>query len=319
MAGGLGFIGSHLVHRLAAAGARVRVLDALAPGTGGDPARIASFPPGVATEVADVADAPTLDALLDGCDAVFDLVGRRDHAASMDSPLDDLAANCAAQLALLEGCRRARRRPRVVFASSRQVYGPMRAAPVGEDHPLRPVDVNGVHKRTAEEYHRLYREAHGVLTACLRLPNVYGPGMDLRPGSGGFLGAWLGRLEAGDALPVWGDGAERRDLLDVDDACDALLLAASLPSAVGAVLNAAGVRPYSFLEIAAAMVAVAGRGSWRYAPAPEAERRIALGDFVLDGTRAATVLGWRARTDLPEGLRRVWHWMESRPAAARTA
>lgn len=319
MAGGLGFIGSHLVHRLAAAGARVRVLDALLPGTGGDPVRIASFPPGVATEVADVGDAATLDALLDGCDAVFDLVGRRDHAASMESPLADLAANCAAQLSLLEGCRRARRRPRVVFASSRQVYGPMRAAPVGEDHPLRPVDVNGIHKRTAEEYHRLYREVHGVPTACLRLPNVYGPGMDLRPGSGGFLGAWLGRLEAGGALAVWGDGTQRRDLLYVDDACDALLLAATLPSAVGTVLNVPGVHPYSFLEIAEAMVAAAGRGSWGRAPAPEAERRIALGDFVLDGSRAAAVLGWRARTDLPDGLRRVWAWLESRPAATRTA
>ena len=92
-------------------------------------------------------------------------------------------------------------------------------------HPLRPVDVNGVNKMAGEAYHLLYRDVYGIKTRSLRLTNVYGPGMRIKDARQTFLGIWLRRVIEGEPFEVWG-GEQRRDLLYVDDAADAFLVAA---------------------------------------------------------------------------------------------
>ena len=116
----------------------------------------------------------------------------------MEDPFADLELNCAAQLALLENCRRHNPGVRIVFAGTRQVYGRPRTLPVSEEHPIDPVDVNGIHKLAAEWYHLLYGRVYGPAVSVLRLTNTYGPRMRVRDARQTFLGVWIKQLLTGN-------------------------------------------------------------------------------------------------------------------------
>ncbi len=173
--GGLGFIGSNMVHALASAGAHVRVVDALIPEHGGDRRNLDGLehPERVEVLLADLGDAGVAEVVADA-DVVFNVAGQVSHLASMTDPLRDLDLNVRSQLAFLETLRRARPRARVVLTSTRQVYGRPERLPVDETHPPHPVDVNGIDKLAAEQLLLLYGRVHGLRATALRLTNVYG-------------------------------------------------------------------------------------------------------------------------------------------------
>src|SRR5262249_47061689 len=180
---------------------------------------------------------------------------------SMAAPGDDLAINCAAQLQLLEACRVVNPGIAIVHAGTRQIYGRPEYLPVDEKHPLRPVDVNGVNKMAGEAYHLMFRDVYGIKTRCLRLTNVYGPGMRIKDARQTFIGIWLRRVIEGEPFEVWG-GEQRRDLLYVDDAAEAFLYAAVTPETEGLALNVGAVEQVSLLALAEAIVAANGGGRY---------------------------------------------------------
>lgn len=299
--GGVGFIGSTLATRLVAAGAAVAVLDNMYGEGGANPANIAPVRDRVAVAIGDLNDAGTVAPLLDGRDFVFNLAGRSSHMGSLADPLADLDINCRAQLGLLELCRRHAPRARIVFASTRQMYGRPDRLPVDESHPLRPPDPNAVSKMAGEAYHLLYHRIHGLETVALRLTNTYGPRMRIKDANQTFLGVWLRRLIEDRPFEVWG-GEQRRDLTHVDDVVDAFLLAASVPAAVGRVFNIGGERTVSLAELARLMVAANGGGSFELKEFPAERRRIDIGDYEADDRAFRDLTGWRPRVTLPEGL-----------------
>src|SRR5918998_4270311 len=142
--GGLGFIGSHLSARLVELGADVTIVDSLIPEYGGNLYNIRDIADRVRVNVSDLRDPWSIRHLVRGQDFVFNLAGQVSHVDSMRDPQTDLDINCVSQLALLEACRESNPRVRIVFAGSRQQYGRPAFVPVTEDHPQRPVDVNGI-------------------------------------------------------------------------------------------------------------------------------------------------------------------------------
>src|SRR4029078_7914913 len=144
-----------------------------------------------------------------------------------------------------EVCRRYNPGIKVVFASTRQLYGKPDYLPVDEAHPVRPVDVNGINKRAGEWYHILYNNVYGVRACALRLTNTIGPRMRIKDGLQTFLGIWVRLLLEGKSFDVW-EGAQLRDFTYVDDVVDAILLAASSDAANGQVLNLGGDCVISF-------------------------------------------------------------------------
>jgi UDP-glucose 4-epimerase len=298
--GGLGFIGSNLTLALAEAGARVTVVDSLEPRHGGDRRNIEGAP--VDVVIADIGDPDAVGEPLAGAEYVFNLAGQVSHLDSMTDPLRDLEINARSQLAFLEELRRIAPEARVVYASTRQVYGRPQTLPVDETHPLDPVDVNGVSKLAADRLHRLYHRVHGVPASVLRLSNVYGPRQRLDGDHQGFLPAFLRRAMEGEPITVFGDGSQRRDCTYVDDALRALLAAARSPNAPGEVFNIGHHEHLSLLEIAEAVVAAAGRGEVLNAPWPEDRERIAIDSYWTDYGKAARVLGWEPTTSLADGL-----------------
>lgn len=231
--GGLGFIGSNLAIRLVELGADVTLVDSLIPTYGGNLWNVEPIKTRVRINISDVRDPFAMKYLISGQDYLFNLAGQTSHVDSMENPETDLAINVQAQLQILEACRQHNPDVKVVFASTRQVYGRPLRIPVGEDHPLTPVDINGVHKLAAEHYHRLYNNIYGVRSVILRLTNTYGPRMRVVDARQTFLGIWIRRLLEGKPILIYGDGSQLRDYNYVDDVVDALLMAAETDTCYG--------------------------------------------------------------------------------------
>ena len=144
--GGLGFIGSNLAERLVGLGAKVVVVDSLVPEYGGNLFNVVGLEDKVRINISDVRDEHSLRYLIQGQDYLFNLAGQTSHLDSMQDPYTDLEINCRAQLSNLEACRKYNPGVKIVFASTRQIYGKPEYLPVDEKHLLRPVDVNGINK-----------------------------------------------------------------------------------------------------------------------------------------------------------------------------
>ena len=300
--GGLGFIGSNLAIRLVELGAEVTVVDSLLPELGGNRFNLAPVETRVRVSTADLRDPTAVDDLVERHEVVFSVAGQVSHIDSMTDPIDDLEINCRSQLSLLEALRRRNPRARVVFAGSRQQYGRPRYLPVDEDHPLEPVDVNGIHKAAAESATLLYHRVHGLPTCSLRLTNTYGPRMQMRHPRQGFV-AWFVRLAVeGREIELFGGGESLRDFNEVEDVVDAFLLCGTADAAVGQVFNVGHSEPVTVRQFAELLLDVAGGGSLRERPFPDDRARIDIGSVYADYGKIRDRLGWEPRIGLREGL-----------------
>ncbi len=302
--GGLGFIGSNLARRLVELGAEVLLVDSLIPEYGGNLFNIAGIEGKVRVNISDVRDEHSMEYLVKGQDYLFNLAGQTSHLDSMQDPYTDLEINCHAQLSILEACQKYNRNIKIVFASTRQIYGKAEHLPVDEGQLLRPVDVNGINKMAGEWYHILYNNVYGIRACALRLTNTIGPRMRVKDARQTFLGIWIRLLIEGKPFEVW-DGQQLRDLTYVDDAVDAFLLAAASEEANGQVFNLGGKCAVSLKELADLLIAVNGGGEYIVRPFPADRKRIDVGDYYADYTRIRSVLGWEPKVSLREGLART--------------
>ncbi len=300
--GGLGFIGSSLARHLVGLGAKVTLLDSLIPQYGGNLFNIHDIQHKLTINIADVRDPHAMAQLVQGRDFLFNLAGQTSHLDSMTDPLTDLNINAAAQLFILEACREHNPNVTIVFASTRQVYGKPEYLPVNEDHPLHPVDVNGVNKLAGEWYHLLYDKVHKLRACALRLTNTYGPGMRVKDARQTFLGIWFRRLIEGKPITVFGSGRQMRDFNYVDDAVSALMMASLNPAASGQIFNLGHSEHVSLQALAEMLVGLHPGGKYEVIPFPPERQAIDIGDYYGDFTKIKTVLGWEPRVRLQEGL-----------------
>jgi UDP-glucose 4-epimerase len=302
--GGLGFIGSNLARRLVGWGAEVTLVDNLMPEYGGNLFNIAEFKDRVAVSITDVRNTHAMRELVKGQEYIFNLAGQSSHMDSMRDPYTDLEINCHAQLTLLEICREVSPQTKIIFASTRQIYGKPEYLPVDEKHLLRPVDVNGVNKMAGEWYHILYNNVYDIQGCSLRLTNTIGPRMRIKDARQTFLGVWIRLLLEGKPFEVW-DGEQLRDFTYVDDAVDAFLLAGARPEANGHVYNLGGDCTISLKDLAQMLVDISGSGEYTVKEYPSDRKRIDIGDYYADYSKIKSELGWEPRTTLREGLTRI--------------
>jgi UDP-glucose 4-epimerase len=298
----MGFIGSNLARRLVDLGAKVSLVDCLAPDGGGNRFNISGIEERVSVTVADIRDEEGMSELIPEKDFLFNLAGQTSHVGSMQDPRADLEVNGLAQLMLLELCRKLNPGLRIVYAGTRQVYGRPRALPVSEDHPLAPIDYNSVSKLAGEWYHSIGHAVYGLRTTSLRMTNVYGPRMRTKDARQTFIGGWIRQAIEGGELAVYGDGRQVRDLNYVDDVVEALLLAAADPAAVGETYNLGGDEPINLLDLAHMLVEINASGSCHLVPFPAERKPIDIGDYTGDFTKIRTHLGWSPQTRLWDGL-----------------
>jgi UDP-glucose 4-epimerase len=314
--GGLGFIGSNLAMRLAESSlAEIRIVDSLHPSCGGNPHNLEGITRPVQIHQMDLREASELRKVVSGVDVIFNLAGHVSHTDSMRNPLQDLGGNSEAHLSLLEVCRAVNPRARIVYGSTRQCYGRPQRLPVDEDHPVLPLDINGVNKYAAELYHRIYYQVHGIETCSLRLTNTYGPRQLIRNASQGVVGWFIHQILCNEEVVLFGDGKQVRDLTYVDCVVDALLLAGAHPRSPGRTYNLGSGAPIALLDLVKLMIAVSGKGSYRFAPFPEERRKIDIGDYYGSFSRMHQELGWSPQVFLRDGIRRTLEFFDQRRPA----
>lgn len=300
--GGLGFIGSNLAHRLVALGAKVLLVDSLIPEYGGNLFNVHDIRDQVQINIADVRDEHGLRYLVQGQDYIFNLAGQVSHTDSMINPYTDLEINARSQLSILEACRYGNVNAKIIFASTRQIYGKPEYLPVDERHPLHPVDVNGINKLAGEWYHMVYHNVYDLKTVSLRLTNTYGPRMRVKDARQTFVGWWLRQMVEDKPLQIFGDGLQVRDFNYIDDVVDVMLLVGYHEVANGQIYNLGSDDPINLKNLAEVMIDVYGRGRYEIVPFPDDRKRIDIGDFYGDYRKIRSKLGWRPRVPLREGL-----------------
>ncbi len=236
---------------------------------------------------------------------IFNLAGQVSHVDSMDDPLFDLGVNTTSQFAFLELLRKENADARVVYTSTRQIFGKPRYLPVDEEHPVAPVDVNGITKYATEQLHLLYHDVYGLRSSAVRLTNVFGPRQRVRDDLQGFLPIFVRLALADDVIAVFGDGAQQRDCLYVDDVVECLLLAAITDDAAGEIFNVGNDERLSLSEIADAVVLAAGTGRVEHVPWPPDRDAIDIGSYFGDSSKAKRMLSWEPRTSFAEGIERT--------------
>jgi len=297
--GGLGFIGSSIAVRLAEMGAKVLVLDSAIRGCGANGRNLAGADIEVLED--DIANAAYHARALAGVRIVFNMAGEISHINSMRNPLRDLELNTTAQLRFLLALREISPGARVIYASTRQVYGVPQFLPITEAHHVNPIDFNGVHKNAAASYHRLFSTSGDFDASVLRFTNVYGPRMALNVPEQGVLGHFFRKALLGDPIEVFGDGKQTRDPVFVDDVVDACLACAAREKLPHTYMNVGGPEALPLAEMARTLAA-AGGCELRYREFPEGHKSIDIGSYATDSTRIRQTIGWSPETQFASGV-----------------
>ncbi len=309
--GGAGFIGSNLVHRLAAEGERVRVLDDFSTGRRRN---VEGLPKSrVRIIEADLRDGAAVARAARGAEFILHQGAVPSVPRSLKDPRRTTEVNVLGTLNVLEAARRAGSVKRVVFASSSSVYGDTPVLPKVETMPLLPLSPYAASKAAGEAYARAYTSSMGVPVAVLRYFNVFGPRQDPKGAYAAVVPRFFQAVLRGEAPVIYGDGQQTRDFTYVDNVVEANLLAARLPRAAGEILNVAcGSRVT--IEGLAHMVgeALDLPSKPRMEPGRAGEVRHSLADT----SRIEAVLGYRPAVGLRDGLRLAGEWFRS-PAGRR--
>jgi UDP-glucose 4-epimerase len=285
--GGSGFIGRHAVAELSRAGAHVRVVD-LKPHPD----------PSVDIVVGDIGDAEVLDAAFArGLDSIVHLAAVTSVLRSLEQPEETFATNVAATHALLEVARAAGVGS-LVFASTNAVTGPMEAPAIDESAALRPLTPYGATKAAGEMLMSAYTASYGVRCACLRLTNVYGPGMQAKDS---IVARLMRAIRLEREFEIYGDGRQVRDYVHVSDVMAAVRLALARDDWKGPTVIGSG-KSLSVLEVVDAVREVTGASlSVRHGPARAGE----MPAVIVDPSRARAA-GWLPRYGFVDGVRGVW-------------
>jgi UDP-glucose 4-epimerase len=301
--GGLGFIGVNLTERLVTDGRTVTVVT---PSRARHADRAAAFEArGVRIIEGDLRDAAVMATAVAGQQVVFNLAGESGAVRSMEDPWTDLDVNCRGSLVLLEALRAQSPEAKLVFVGSRLEYGRQPAQPVREEQTLDPLCLHAIHKLTVEKYLRLYGSLFGLRSTVARVTNPYGPGQPQGRTAYGVVNRLIQLALAGTTLPIYGDGLQRRDYIHVDDVVSALVCMADAPSSDGRAFNVGSGHGTPMVDMARAIIDLAGGGRVEHVPWPALAARIETGDFVADTSRIRRELGWAPSIPLRDGLQKT--------------
>lgn len=305
--GGCGFIGSNLARKLSDLGAEVTVIDSLIPDYGGNLFNLHGYEKLIKVNISDVRDQYSINRLIQGQDILFNLAGQVSHIDSMQNPFPDEEINVHSQLSILEACRKQNPLIRIIFASTRQIYGKPDYLPVDENHSLKPVDINGINKIAGESYHMLYGNIYHIPITSLRLTNVFGPRMRIKDSRQTFIGWWIRQAIEGQNIQVYGDGKQIRDINYVDDVVEALLLCATFNTTIGEIYNLGGM-PISLNDLANIFTQVRRDVAFELMPFPDDRKIIDIGSFYGNFSKFHNATGWQPRVSYLDGIQQTLHY-----------
>jgi nucleoside-diphosphate-sugar epimerase len=294
VAGGNGFLGRNCVEALLNLGAEVSVI-----------AREPSATPGVRSFCGDLRDARLVQKAIRRQTIVFDFAGTSGPAQSNRNPLENLDSELGMQLTLLSACSQEPSRPLLMFCSSRLVYGRPLSLPVGENQPLSPQSIYAAHKIATESYLNALAESRGLRYSIIRLSNPYGPHQPSGPREYGIINQFLSSAALGQPIRIYGDGAQRRDYIYVEDVISTFLLCAAERSCERQVFNLGGMASVPLREAAEIICELAHGTPLIYEPWPSEQKVIETGDYATDLRKLKAFVNLPPQVPLRDGFART--------------
>ncbi len=302
--GGAGFIGSSLAHALVSLGAKVTVVDPLLPLYGGNMFNLESILDRITFVDGDIRDGDLMMKLVKDQDIVFNLAAQVSYIDSKTEPFLDLEINCRGHLNVLEAVRTVSPKCRVIFSSSRMVYGKILKVPVSEDHPTNPLSLYGIHKLTAEKYYKYYHDTFGLDTIVLRIPNPYGPRQQMKHSKYSIVGWFIRQAFESNPITIFGDGKQDRDYLYIDDIVSAFLKLAESGKS-GEIYNAGTKEKVTFVQMVDAILAEVPSGTKKHVPWPDNYEKNETGGYVADASKIERDTSWQAKVSLKDGIHKT--------------
>uniref|UniRef100_A0A7C3ZB40 SDR family NAD(P)-dependent oxidoreductase n=1 Tax=Desulfobacca acetoxidans TaxID=60893 RepID=A0A7C3ZB40_9BACT len=302
--GGAGMIGSTIAWLLVEQGAEVTVVDAMLPAYGGNRFNLKDILDKIVFVKGDIRNPDRVKDWVDGADYVFSLAAQVSYVDITD-PLLDLDINCRGHLNLLLALSRINRRAKVVFTSSRFVYGSIDYNPVDEGHPFNCLSIYGIHKLAGEKYYRFYHDAHGLDTVSVRLTNPYGPRQQMKHSKYGIVNWFIRLALEGKPLTVFGEGKQKRDYIFVEDVAEGILSVALTPETAGQVYNLGTGVGTPFIDMVHLVAKNIPGTEVQYLPWPQDRYFVETGDFIADIRKITAATDWAPRVSLPEGIEKT--------------
>ncbi|MDR3574516.1 MAG: GDP-mannose 4,6-dehydratase [Anaerolineaceae bacterium] len=303
--GGLGFIGSNLAHRCLDLGADVTVYDNLDPHSGGNLFNIEDIRKDIQICYHDILDFDRLIEQTTGKDIVFNCAASTSHPFSMREPWLDLDVNSRSVINLLETLRRFNREAKFIQIGTSTQLGKLRYQPADEDHPEFPLDIYSANKSVSEKYVLIYAHAYHLRAAVVRLSNVYGPRASIHSPDFTFNNYFIGLALQGNAITIYGDGEQKRNLIYVGDVAEALIGTALNEQMNGSTFFAVGDEHFSISEIAQTIINSIGKGSVVHIPWPNDRKSTEAGDVMLSNARIKKILGWQPQETFSKGMEKT--------------
>lgn len=306
--GGLGFLGSSLSHKLIEFGANITVIDNLNPLYGGNIFNIKEIAERIKIVINDVRNIEILIPLVESADIIFHLAAQVSYIDSLRIPYEDLDLNAKATLTILESCRKLNPKAKIVFSSSRMVYGKVEQSLVTEKCSANPLSLYGIHKLTSEKYLLMYHKDFGIPITILRLTNPYGPRQQVKHSKYSLVGWFIRQAIEGKTIKIFGDGAQLRDYVFVDDIVNAMLRCAKEPKAIGEVINVGSGVSTRFCDMVSAVINCVQNGKMEFIPWPNDYEKIETGDISVDISKLKTITSWQSDITLENGIKKTFEF-----------
>ncbi len=300
--GGLGFIGSNLALKCIESGAEVTIFDCLDPRSGGNLYNISDFKDSVQLCFKDILNFDQISEHVVNKDIIFNCAASTSHSFSMKEPWIDMDVNSRGVINLLEAVRRFNQNVRFIHIGTTTQLGSLQYEPADEKHPEFPTDIYSANKSVSEKYVLIYSKSYQINASVLRLSNVFGPRASIHSPEFTFNNYFIGLALQDKKISLFGTGEQKRNVIFVSDAVNALIQASQANNLKGEVLFAVGDSHYSVAEVAENTVKYIGSGGVVYIDWPKNRKLIEIGDAIISNKKIKQLINWEPKYSLEEGL-----------------
>lgn len=242
---------------------------------------------------------------LQGYDVIFSLAGSSGASDSVKNPYHDLDTNLKGHLNILEACRKYNPNAVLIFPSSRLVYGKPLVNPVGEQHPIHPESIYAIHKLTTEHYYLLYQRLHGIKCVIFRVSNPFGPYQRFGSNNYGILNWFIHKAIVKDPIQIYGEGAQKRDFIYIDDLTNLLKHSVDNESMHGKIYNVGYGQGISLKDSVDLIKKFIPDTVVQFKPWPEIDKMIETGDYISDIALLKKDTGWEPSISFEEGIKKT--------------
>jgi len=306
--GGLGFLGSNLAHKLNEYNANVTVVDNLNPLYGGNKFNVEDIWNNIKVIINDIRNTDILVPIVESADIIYHLAAQVSYIDSLSIPYEDLDLNAKTTLNILECCRNYNCKARILFPSSRMIYGKVDQKLVTEYYPANPLSLYGIHKLASEKYLMMYYNNFGIPSTILRLTNPYGPRQQIKHNKYSLVGWFIRQAIEGKTIQIFGEGTQLRDYIYVDDIVNVMLKCAEADDAIGEVINVGSGESIRFCDMVRTVIECVKNGNIEFIPWPDNYEKVETGDIALDISKLKKITSWKPAISLEEGVKRTFDY-----------